>query len=90
MRLVSTPPNGVHETRLGRRMERYVRYAVRLALGLLLGAVLGSHIQRGLASVSIAFLVPLALASVALALFTLAIFRTVRDLRRAHRVLRQD
>jgi hypothetical protein len=98
MRLVSGPigvpsaseGGGGAGVPLRRRLERHVRYAVRLVVGLFVGAVLGPYVQRGLASVSLAFVVPLALATLAVGLFGLAAARTVRDLRRGHGVLRQD
>jgi hypothetical protein len=72
------------------RTMRYLRFGSRLALGLMLGAVLGPPLQRVLAALSFRFVVPLALASAAGGLLSLAITRTVRDLRGTRHGLRDD
>ncbi len=69
----------------GDRPRRWLQYGARMMVGLFLGAVLGPPIQKWLALVSVRFLVPVALATVSLALVGLAIERTARDLRRGRR-----
>lgn len=69
--------------RLTVQVRRYARYAVRLVGGVILGTILGPPIRRGLALMSLRYLVPVALATTALGLLGLALSLTVRDLRRA-------
>ncbi len=72
------------------QLQWYVRFAVRLAIGVFLGAVLGPPLQRGLALVSLRYVVTVALATVALSLLGSAVARTVQDFRRARRGLQGD